>query len=247
MNVNYAQPTANGRQHLNLNVNTMERVLSALAGGLLIYSAFRGSAPLTKGAIASFLLYRAVTGNCPAYSALGKQTTSHPQNINIRTAITVNKPRVEVYAFWRQLENLPLFMKHLESVVQDDDKYSRWSAKIPGFPGSVNWKAEIVKEHEGSLLSWASLPDADIVNAGKIEFRDARENGTEIHAVITYSAPLGKAGEAVARLLNPLFENMVKEDMRNFRRYIETGEIPTIEGQPYGSKHKKGILSAVMS
>jgi uncharacterized membrane protein len=226
-----------------INVPPDERFVSIAAGSLLLYSAIRGRHSFIKGALATFLFYRGITGHCPAYSAIGKRLRTHPLNINVRTAITINKPRHEVYLFWRKLENLPRFMKHLESVTEIDAVHSTWKAKLPGWPLPISWEARIVKDKEDELLGWRSYPGADIENAGKIEFKDAGENGTEIHAVITYRAPLGKAGEKIARLLTPAFEMVVHEDLRNFRRYIETGEIPTIEGQPFGRKHKKSILS----
>jgi len=203
-----------------VNVGVGERLFSTAMGGYLLSSALHGHKPITNTLAAAFLLYRGFTGHCPAYSAMGRQS-HHAQNVNIRTAITVNKPRHEVYAFWRKLENLPLFMKHLESVKQTDPIQSEWTAKIPGVPSTITWKAEIVKERENSLLSWDSLPGADIENAGKIEFWDSGENATLLHATITYRAPLGKAGEELARVFNPAFERMIQEDLENFARIME--------------------------
>lgn len=219
-----------------VNVGNTERMISAIAGGFLCYSAIAGrNARLLKAGAGAFLLYRAITGNCPVYSAVRKRRLPDPvRNINVRAALTVNRPKNEVYAFWRNLENLPLFMKHLESVTDLGGGRYRWVANLPGLPSSVSWDAEIIKEEEGTLLGWNSLEGSDIDNAGKVTFADAGENGTEVRIVITYRAPLGPAGEAIARLLNPLFKTMIKEELRNFRRYLETGEIPTIEGQPSG-------------
>jgi uncharacterized membrane protein len=219
-----------------VNVGHTERLISAIAGGALLYSAVGGKhARMLKAGAGAFLLYRAITGNCPVYSVLRKPRLPDPaKNVNVRAALTVNKPRSEVYAFWRNLENLPLFMKHLESVTDTGNGRSHWVANIPGLPATVSWDAEIVKEEEGKLLGWNALPGSTIDNAGKVTFEDAGENGTEVRIVITYRAPLGPAGEGIARLINPLFKTMLKEELRNFRRYIETGEIPTTEGQPSG-------------
>src|SRR5690606_4153799 len=170
---------------------------------------------------------------CPAYSAIGKKRIPDPvKNINIRTIITVNRPKHEVYSFWRRLEHLPLFMKHLKSVEDKGDGKSHWVAEIKGVPGSISWNAEIVKEEEGSLIAWNSLPGSMIENAGKVEFFDAGVNRTEIHAVITYRAPLGPVGETIARLFNSSFEKMVREDLANFRNYIETGELEQAVAAP---------------
>lgn len=231
---------------LPVNVKVSERAASVLVGSFILYNALKKrNLGILNAAASGYLLFRGLTGYCPGYAAAGKKKLPDPvKNINIRTTITVNKPRDEVYAFWRKLDNLPLFMKHLESVEVIDEKYSHWKARIPGGLGTLQWKAEISKEEDHYLLGWNSLPGAAVGNAGKMVFKDAGDKGTEIHAVITYRAPLGAAGEKVARLFNQVFENMIREDIRNFKRYIETGEIPTIENQPSGrNKEKTGPAS----
>lgn len=177
-----------------------------------------------------FLAYRGITGHCDVYKLAGKRKLPDTvKNINIRALVTVNKPRQEVYDFWRKLSNLPLFMKHLKSVEVIDEQKSHWEAKIPGDVIKLEWDAEIVKEIEGELISWNSLPHASIHNAGKVEFRDADENGTEIKVVITYRAPFGDVGEGITSLFNPMFEKMIKNDVKNFKRFIETGENALVE------------------
>ena len=140
----------------------------------------------------------------------------------------VNKPKEEVYEFWRKLENLPLFMKHLVSVTEIDSKRSHWEAKIPeGNPISLKWDAEIMKEDPGRLLSWRSLPGSTIDNAGKVEFRDALGNqGTELNVMITYRPPAGNIGSGIGKLLNPLFEKVVRADVNNFKSFIDAGNAP---------------------
>jgi uncharacterized membrane protein len=219
----------------SVNVGKLERIGSILAGTALLYSGFKkGNSAINKsknaGKVAlavagGYLMYRGATGHCDVYSLAGKgKLPDSVKNINIRTNITVNKPRAEVYAFWRKLSNLPLFMEHLKRVEVVDEQKSHWEAKVPGGLGTLEWDAEIVKEIDGELLGWNSLPHATIHNAGKVEFRDADENGTEIRVVITYRAPFGDIGEGITSLFNPMFENIVKNDVKNFKRYIETGD-----------------------
>lgn len=169
-------------------------------------------------------MFRGSTGHCVAYEALDKpHLPDFVQNVNMTTTVIVNKPRSEVYAFWRKLDNLPRFMKHLESVTEHEGGRSVWKAKIPGGLGTVGWDAEIVKEEEGKLLGWNSLPGSSIHNSGKVEFRDAAGNGTEITVLISYRAPLGAIGEGVVRLLSPVFEKLIESDVKGFKHYIEEG------------------------
>ena len=219
-------PSLTPKEELNFNISTFERGLSIAIGAWMLY---RGLKRLPKSPISNLikatsgagLLARGVTGFCPVYDHFeidGSKTTS----VNIRNTVIVNKPKHEVYAFWRRLENLPLFMRHLESVQEIDNRRSHWEAKIPNKMITIKWDAEIVKDDENSLLSWQSLPGSTIENAGKVEFRNALgDRGTELRIMITYRPPAGNLGTQVARLFNPMFRKMVKEDVTNFKQFIE--------------------------
>ena len=210
--------------HLYNNVSPAERGASLLAGAYFLFDSIakEKKSPL-EAVLAGYLLYRGISGNCAIYNAIGKtKPDNRSRNVNIQIRQTVNKPRKEVYAFWRNLENLPLFMEHLESVDSLNESISVWEVKIPGNMGTMRWKSEIVKERENELLGWQSLPGSGIENAGKVEFKDVGD-ATEVHVVITYHAPGGIPGESAARILNPMFEDMVEEDVRNFKWFIERG------------------------
>lgn len=217
---------------LSVNVGKAERIASIIGGSLLIYRAFKGEQkfkfPAAIGGL--YLFSRGATGHDVLYSLAGKQKLPDTvKNINIITKMTVNKPRLEVYNFWRKLSNLPLFMEHLEEVTELDDKRSHWVAKLPAYPAKIEWDAEVVKEIEGELLGWNSLPEATIQNAGKVEFRDADGYGTELHIVISYRAPFGDVGEGIASLLAPMVKKMIIKDIQGFKRYIEAGDIAALD------------------
>lgn len=212
-----------------INVGNNERIISAAVGAFLLSSGLNNlfSSPLSglvKTALGGVLLYRGASGHCPVYSSMGKtKNVSHTSAINIRTSLVVNKPKDEVYAFWRKLENLPLFMKHLASVTEIDSKHSHWEAVIPGNIGKIKWNAEIVKEEQGYLIGWQSIPNSMINNAGKVMFHDAMGGqGTELEVVISYHPPAGELGSGAAKLLNPVFEKLIRQDVMNFKEYIET-------------------------
>lgn len=212
-----------------VNVGQTERMVSVGLGAFLLSS---GLGNLTKHPIKGLLrtimggalLYRGVSGHCPVYASMGKtKGVSHTQAINIRTGLIVNKPKDEVYAFWRKLENLPLFMKHLASVTEIDAKHSHWEAEVPGGVGRVKWNAEIVKEEEGHLIGWQSIPNSTVNNAGKVTFKEALGGqGTELEVVISYHPPAGELGAGIAKSLNPVLEKMIRQDIMNFKDYIET-------------------------
>lgn len=183
--------------------------------------------------IGSFLLYRGTSGNCPVYTSIGKTgDATHADSVNIRTSLYVNKPRHEVYQFWRKLENLPRFMKHILVVSEIDSRRSHWEATLPGNLATIKWDAEIVKEEEGNLIGWQSVANSTIENAGKVEFRDAGNGGTELDVVISYRPPAGDIGAGIAKLLNPIFEKVVLGDIKNFKTFIENADVNTYAGQP---------------
>lgn len=209
-----------------INLNWPERYISIAAGVKLTFNGLRNlfSSPFTsflKLGAGGYLLNRGVSGHCAIYSRMGKDT-QEPVNVNIHSSFTVDKPRKQVYDFWRKLDNLPLFMNHLESVEVIDNERSRWVLKLPTGVGNVSWDAEIVKDKPGEVIGWSSLPDSIIDNAGKVYFRDTEDGkGTVIDVIITYQPPAGGLGAGIANILNPVFKNMVDTDVRNFKQYMD--------------------------
>ena len=229
------EPYATGSS--TLNVGDTERIVSATAGALLTTVGVKsGSFLLT--ALGGYLVFRGASGYCPISQAVGRNTAedSHIEPLEISRSITINKPREEVYQYWRKLENLPTFMKHLQSVEQLDERRSHWVAPVPGTEkidaiGNLEWDAEIVEEVPNERLLWRSVAEATVDNAGEVRFQDAPPGrGTEVHVTIRYSPPAGQLGKSVANLFQPAFRQMIKEDIRRFKRIMETGMIPSNEG-----------------
>ena len=220
---------------LNPNVSKTERILSLLGGAYALYdSVGKDKKSITEAAFAGYLIFRGATGFCFVYEGMGKtKPDNRSRNVNIQVSQLVDRPREEVYEFWRKFENLPLFMEHLKSVKSLNDHISVWKAELPGGVGNVSWKSEIVKEIPNELIGWQSLPGSEIENAGKVEFVDSPDYGTEVHVVFSYSAPGGIPGEGAARIINPLFENMVREDVENFRHFMEDWKVPGVDDKTH--------------
>jgi len=204
------------------NLGEGERALSAIAGSLLLYfvtKKHKKESLLLLGA--GYLLYRGLSGKCPVSAAL--RSNHHqvkPYNVNIRTHVIVNRSRADVYAFWRRLENWPLFMRHLENVDELDGATSAWRLKVPGM-GGVRWEARIVKEEKNSELSWHSVPGAVIETTAKINFSDTAADATRVDVMLSYRVPNDAIGERLSRMLTPAFREKVYEDIHNFKHYFE--------------------------
>ena len=115
-------------------------------------------------------------------------------------ACTIRKSAPELFSFWRHVENLPRFMKHLSSVTQTSDVESHWIAKSPG-GSALEWDAVIINEHPNELIAWESTPGSEFRNAGSVRFKPAPAGqGTEVTVSFEYVPPGGILGEAVAKL-----------------------------------------------
>lgn len=194
----------NGRDMLSdlgVNKNQVLTALGVVAGGALLY----------KGA-------KALAGS-------GKSTAFDKKAIvDINTTLTVKRPKEELYAYWRNLENLPNFMSHIEEVNEVSDKRSEWSAEIPGGLGTIDWEAEIIWEQKNHSIAWRSLPNSEIENSGEVRFQDAGNGkSTVVEARISYRPPAGRAGGLAAKLLNPAFKKVVENDLKEFKKVMEKG------------------------
>lgn len=114
-------------------------------------------------------------------------------------------------------------MRHLEKVEEVDQTRSRWTAKGPAGVGSVSWEAEILEDHQNEFISWSSLPGSTVDNAGQVRFIET-PGGTDIHVQMTYRLPAGDLGGVAARLFSPMAEKMMRDDIRDLKRVMESGE-----------------------
>jgi uncharacterized membrane protein len=228
------------------NVSSNERWLALAAGGTLVGLGITGRTPsLLSSLLGGYLIYRATTGNCVLYQALGVSTAdSTAENTAIAAghgtrvehAVTVSKPAPEVYRFWRDLENLPRFMTHLLDVDTTTDGRSHWIAKGP-LGIKVEWDAELVTDTPNKVIAWRSLDGADVDTAGSVHFTELPNGrGTEVRVELKYDPPAGKLGTAIAKLVGRSPEAQIRADMRRFKQIMEAGEIPTTDGQPHGRR-----------
>lgn len=165
-----------------------------------------------------------------------------PGVISIDKLITVNCPPEECYRFWRNLENLPRFMQHLEHVEVLSATHSRWRMRMPD-GSNVEWESALRTDHAGELLAWQALPGGDIDHAGSVSFtRAAGGRGTVVRVSLDYKLPAGKPRAVLTRLLGNEPAQQVADDLRDFKQLIETGEMATTVGQSAGSRSALAYL-----
>lgn len=150
--------------------------------------------------------------------------------VRVETVVTINRPVHEVYQFWRQFENFPRFMPHLDSVARIDERRSRWRANAPGGV-KVEWEAEMLEERQDEWIAWRSLPGSTIENSGSVRFSPAPgARGTELRVQLQYNPPAGTLGRSIAWLLGSDPQQQIREDLRRFKQLMEAGEIPVSDG-----------------
>lgn len=145
--------------------------------------------------------------------------------MNVTKTITVARPRSEVYAFWRDFENLPRFMHNLESVENTGGNRTHWVAR--GIAGNDReWDAELLEDRPNERIAWRTIGDDEhIRHAGVVSFLPAGDGLTDVQVDLTYDAPGGKIGEAIAGLFGQEPGQQIEEDLERFKRVLETGDV----------------------
>jgi uncharacterized membrane protein len=213
------------------NVKDWERIASvALGTGLLVY-AFRRRRP-SPGTIAfaANLVARGVAGRCLVNRALGRGLTRRrddtrlalggPRGVHLDGRIVIRRPAAELFAFWRDLRNLPKFMPHIERVDTTDDIHSHWVMKGPA-GSSVAWDAEIINAVPPELIGWRSLAGADVASAGSVSFHQISPAETEVKVRMQYAPLAGRAGAALSWLAGTSPAAMLQRDLSKLKDLIE--------------------------
>ncbi len=214
-----------------------QRLISGVAGAALLFLTFRTRRlrpflfPVATGLIAKALkghagkAGRSNGGSRSADRSSPVASVGRGQGVKVEESVTINRPVLEVYRFWRNFENLPRFMDHLESVTVIDDARSHWVAKGPAGT-KVEWDAIIHNEVDDELIAWRSLPGAEVNNAGSVHFTPTPDGtGTDVRVVLSYEPPAGMVGVAVAKLLGEEPSKQVADDLRRFKQVMDSGDV----------------------
>jgi uncharacterized membrane protein len=182
----------------------------------------------------------AAGGGALAY--LGAKQKAQQHQSSTWTSLLVNCTPQEAFRFWRAFDNLPRFMNRLETVTVLDERHSRWVAFGP-MNRRIRWDAEITDERENEYIAWRSLSGSDVEVDGRVNFREAPANrGTLITAHLEFR-PIPGASSTLGKYLTKGANFAIRQDMRRLEALLETGEIPTIEGQSHG---RRDLMTGVM-
>jgi uncharacterized membrane protein len=234
MELEFPQDVNEARVRAGRNISEVERWLSIAAGiGLAAYGLTRrkGPAAWMLAAFGGLLVRRGASGHCDTYELFGINTAGTGQDtrralggdagVMVDESVTINQPVEILYRFWRNLENLPQVMRHLDSVERVTDTLSRWRAKGPANT-VVEWNAEIINEVPNKLIGWQSIEGSDVVSAGSVHFDDLGPGrGTRVRVHLQYSPPGGKLGAAIVKLVGADAATEIREDLKQFKQTVE--------------------------
>ncbi|HEY0747199.1 MAG TPA: SRPBCC family protein [Steroidobacteraceae bacterium] len=157
----------------------------------------------------------------------GEHVEARKDDVLVGRSVTIDRPRAELFVFWRDFANLPRFMHNIQSVTVMDTRRSHWVVEAPAGK-TVEWDAEIIDEEPGALIAWRSLEGASVRNSGRVEFRDSQDGrGTVVTVTIVYDPPGGALGKLIAKLFQKEPKIQARQDLRRFKQLMETGEIST--------------------
>jgi len=152
----------------------------------------------------------------------------------LHQSVTIDCSPNEVFDFWRNFENLPRFMKDIAQVEVLSAEESHWMVKLQS-GASVEWNAAITDERPGAMIAWRSLEGSEVDTEGAVWFSKAPANlGTEVQLMMTYRIPGGELTELATLFTDENPACLTLTNLRRLKALLETGEIPTIEGQPSG-------------
>ena len=147
-------------------------------------------------------------------------------DVLVGRSVTIDRPREQLYAFWRDFRNLPLFMRNIHSVTIQDPAHSHWVIEAPAGK-TVEWDSKITQDEAGRLIAWESLEGASVRNSGRVEFIDSPGRGTVVRVTLTYDPPAGAVGKMIAKLFQKEPKIQARQDLRRFKQLMETGEVST--------------------
>ena len=227
------------REDTSKNVGDKERLISGLiGGGLLLHSLrspFSGVSAL-KALFGMALVQRSFTWRCPAYGMLGMNTHDRTDTssigrskvhsdraLKIERSITIQRSAKDLYAFWRQLDNLPTIMSQVRTVEPLDERRSHWVINtLPGAP-TVEWDAEIINEIEPERIGWKTLEGATVEHAGSVRFTPLTdERQTRVTVTLQYDPPAGAIGAAIADLFGQEPGQKIARDLERFKEAMES-------------------------
>lgn len=210
-----------------------KRIAYGAGGAMLIVSGIRqrGIAGTLLAVAGGDMLYHGIRGkghlHDAAFSLAGSKANGLPygRGVMIKESVDVEKPAEQLYRFWRQFDNLPTFMRNIQSVDVEDESNSRWTVRGPAGT-TVSWHAEVIADRKNELIGWRAVPGSPVDHAGSVRFKASKKGGpTTVAVTLQYNPVAGKAGAKLAQALGSDPAVQVREDLQRFKQFAESVDL----------------------
>ncbi|HEV7767980.1 MAG TPA: SRPBCC family protein [Thermoanaerobaculia bacterium] len=197
------------------------RWLSVITGSALAaYGLKMRSLPgIALAAVGGALVWRGATSICDPHDR--NVSVPYGRGFRVKESVTIDAPSNEIYAFWRNFQNLPRFMNNIESIDVRDEQHSHWVVRGPA-KTNVEWDAEIINEVPNELIAWRSIDCSEVDNAGSVHFTPTDDGRTEVRVILRYDPPAGILGAKIAKLFGDDPALHVREDLRRLKMLMES-------------------------
>ena len=207
-----------------VNVGKLERVACMIGGAALMGIGLqrRSRAGLSLAATGAMLALRGVSGWCGLYQALGIDRSEAADGkrgnlgVKVERAVVFDEPPEKLYAFWRDLRNLPTIMPNVEAVTVHPDGRSHWIVKGPAGT-TLEWDAEVINDRPNEVIAWRTLSGARVEHAGSVRFEPQPGGGTLVGVSLQYNPPGGELAHLVSALFGADPGERIQEDLERLK------------------------------
>lgn len=223
----------------------VKRIATIVLGGVLFFRGLkrRSARGMAMALVGGTLLIRALRSARtqdgagdprPSRSATGSESTGAADEPTISRSITIGKPADELYDAWRDPDVFSRVMGHVAEVESSEDGHYVWTVDGP-LGGLLSWETRIVEDEPGEFVRWRTSEDSTVQNEGSVRFSPAPgDRGTEVTLRVRFDPPGGRVGSATLERLDVVPEALAGRALDRFKSLVETGAIPTKEGNPSG-------------
>jgi uncharacterized membrane protein len=172
----------------------------------------------------------------------------HEGRVTSHAVQTVRLDPQALYALWRDVDLIPRWQERVISVTPVSETVSHWVMGNPRDESEkqITYDAEITEDVPGERIAWRSI-SGDVEQNGSVTFEaTGTGRGTLVTLIETVKVPLGSLGNAIVAVVKRSPSQMVIENLRHFKQLAETGEIPSVEGQPHGPRGLVGSMKEWM-
>jgi len=170
----------------------------------------------------------------------------HDGYVDAHAVQTILADAETLYKLWSDVASIPLWQEFVVSVTPQTERVSHWVMGNPEDEDGkrVEFDSEVYETTPGQRIAWRSI-SGDVEQSGEVNFVPVTKGefkGTRVTLMQTMKVPGGVVGNAAAAMAKRSPQQIVIENLRHFKEFVESGEIPSVKGQPHGPRGAVGSV-----